>query len=153
VRAHPARRVLHIGGHLTPFPSPSSCRCMPWPSVTTVRSSPPLDAAASTLPRRSDTVQLPSPRSASAPHHGNALGAHLAASMSTVSPHHPRHHVGHSRGDHVLRGRRAPRPQLARPASGPHAPARGQDGLSRWRTAVPSTVAVGRKSAQQPDTF
>jgi hypothetical protein len=92
-----------------PFPPPSSCKSAPRPVVTTVRSSPPPDTAASTLPRRSSTVQSPSPRPASAPRHGDALGAHLVACTPPASRHHPRRRTSRSRGDHTLRGRRAPR--------------------------------------------
>jgi hypothetical protein len=127
VRAHPARRVLHIGGRLTPSlllratgarHGPRRLPC----GLPHHRPLPPRGfSTASTLPRRSGTVQPPSPHLASAARHGDALGAHLIACTPLVSAHHPRHHAGRSCGDRALRGRRVPRPQLARPASGPHA--------------------------------
>jgi hypothetical protein len=59
--------------------------------------------------------------SVNASRHGDALGVHLIACTPPASCHHSRRRASHSHGDCALRGRRVPRPQLARPASGPRA--------------------------------
>jgi hypothetical protein len=125
----PARRVLHVRGRLTPtfcslhLRAPGACHGPPRPPCGLPHRRPPLPrgfSAASMLPHRSSTVQPASTNPVGAPCHGDALGAHLIGCTLPVSPRHPRHRAGHSRGDRALCGHRAPRSQPVGPASGPH---------------------------------